>query len=107
MVAGNPMADQLHKKQIRILFSKKCAQSCDLAGAPTEQHLFSSVEFLFNLTVAIPNVALCILGTHHPQNIFLGIGKDVLDMKLVIKHRAAYVSAIAEHLIGKLIKYTA
>ena len=36
MVAGNPMADQLHKNQIRILFSKKCAQSRDLAGAPAE-----------------------------------------------------------------------
>ena len=101
------MADQLHKKQIRILFSKKCAQSCDLAGAPAEQNLASLFKHVFDFPIAIPHIALRILGAHHPQNIFLGIGKDVLDMKLVIKHRAAYVSAIAEHLIGKLIKYTA
>ena len=107
MVAGNPMADQLHKNQIWILFSKKCAQSRDLAGAPAEQNLAPLFQHIFDFPIAIPHIALGILGAHHPQNIFLGIGKDVLDMKLVIKHCAAYISAIAEHLVGKLIKNTA
>ena len=101
------MTNQFHKKQIRILFSKECAQACGLTGTPAEQDLAALFQCIFNVTIAIPHITLGILGAHHTQNIFLSIGKDVLDMKLVIKHRAAYISAIAEHLIGKLIKCTA